>query len=368
MDMHDVLESLKASDEPSVLATIVCVEGHSYRKTGASMLFSFSGDQIGSVSPGCLEQDLLERAAGVWDSGQFICVDYNMKPEEDAIWGESVGCGGEIRMLLEPVEGRLRAILLEAKAKNDAGISVKLMRSWDEKEISYALIDNLGDHSLVDYEDELNNNSKQMSIVITPRPRLVLFGLGKDAEAIYSLAIQIGFRVIAAEWRPALCTKERFPHAKCVIGSPVQIMEQVQLRPDDYLIVCSHNLSQDKDMIRLALPLKLVYIGVLGSKKRIRMLFETFLIPSNVHAPIGLSIHADGPYEIAVSVAAELIAIRAARKGSLRQEGSKHANISPLFSSRTEQAYGSSKAIARAVEEQATGTDGAAGSVVQRSS
>ncbi|WP_054024854.1 XdhC family protein [Bacillus sp. FJAT-28004] len=365
MDMHDVLESLKASDEPSVLATIVCVEGHSYRKVGASMLFNFCGEQIGSISPGCLEQDLLERAAGVWDSSQFICIDYNMKPEEDAIWGENVGCGGEIRLLLEPVEGRLRTILLEAKMKNDAGISVRLERSWNEKDINYVLIDNIGDQSAVKYGDELDSNSNQMSIVITPRPRLVLFGVGKDAEAIYSLAIQIGFRVVMTDWRPALCTMERFPQAEFAVGSPVQIMDQIQFCPDDYLIVCSHNLQQDKDMIRLALPMKLVYIGVLGSKKRIRMLFETFLIPSNVHAPIGLSINADGPYEIAVSIAAELIAIRAGREGGSRREGSKYANFSPLFSSRAEQAYGSSKAIARAVEEQAAGANGTACSFIQ---
>jgi len=365
MDMHEVLESLKESDEPSVLATIVCVEGHSYRKTGASMLFNFSGEQIGSVSPGCLEQDLLERATGVWDSGQFIYVDYNMKPEEDVIWGESVGCGGEIRLLLEPVEGRLRTILLEAKMKNDAGISVRLERSWNDKDINYVLTDQIGDGTVSTSRDDLHSGTNRMSVVITPRPRLVLFGVGKDAEAIYSLATQIGFRVVAADWRPSLCTKERFPKAECIVGSPEQIVEQIQFRPDDYLIVCSHHLQQDKDMIRLALPLKLVYIGVLGSKKRIRLLFETFLIPSNVHAPIGLSINADGPSEIAVSVAAELIAVRAGREGCSRREGSNYANISPLFSSRTEQTYGSSKAIARAVEEQAAGANGTACSFVQ---
>ncbi|CAM4269167.1 xanthine dehydrogenase accessory factor [Paenibacillus endophyticus] len=340
MDMHEILEALHLQDESQcVLATILCVEGHSYRKAGASMLFKPNGKQIGAVSPGCLEHDLQEIADVVRTSGQFSLISYNMNADEDAIWGDAIGCGGEIRLLLEPVHGQLLKLLLVAREKLEAGITVRLMRSWDDAGIDYVLHDLANVETDAVYWEEVDERY-HLFVDITPRQRLVIFGVGKDAEAIYALVKQIGFQVIVVDWRPALCTQERFPEAAIITGSPEAIAEQLQFRSSDYLIVCSHHLQRDREMIRVALPLQLVYIGILGSKKRIRMLFETFLIPSNVRAPIGLAIGADGPYEIAVSVAAELIAIRAGRKERLRKERRQDEYYSPLFGSRTEQANG----------------------------
>jgi xanthine dehydrogenase accessory factor len=346
MDMYKMLATVSADDQPSVLATIVCVEGHSYRKAGAAMLIKISGEQIGTVSPGCLEHDLLERAADVWASGMHEEIEYNMNPEEDAVWGEAVGCGGKMLLLLEPVNGLLRSSLIDAFMHIKAGESVTLERRWNADSIDYVL--HVKGNSSLEAEGHMGtvaDNSNRMFNRISPRPRLVLFGVGNDAHAIYSLVKHIGFHIVAADWRPSLCTPERFPEAECVVGSPAQIIKQLQLCADDYLIICSHNLQQDKEMIRLALPLKLIYIGVMGSKKRIRWLFETFLIPSNVRAPIGLSVGADGPYEIAVSIVAELIAIRAENKSLSQKEAGSDAYFSPLFSGRTEQEDGYTKAI-----------------------
>lgn len=348
MEMHDILAAVHEDAQPSVLATILCVEGHSYRKAGAAMLFRLTGEQIGTVSPGCLEHDLFERAANVWESGNFELIEYNMNADEDVIWGDAIGCGGKLKVLLEPVRGVLRSLLLKAFKQGQEGSAVRLERSWLDEKIIYELRTEeraKGNKWTADSELE---DANQMSVLITPRPRLVLFGAGKDAETIYSLVKRIGFQIIIADWRSSLCKKELYPDAECVTGSPEQIMQQLQLNAEDYLIVSSHNLQQDREMIRLALPLQLVYIGVMGSKKRIRSLFETFLIPSNVRAPIGLSIGAEGPDEIAVSVAAELIAIRAGQKGRNGREATRDAYFSPLFGGGHEQKNGTAKASDRA--------------------
>ncbi|WP_424765510.1 XdhC family protein [Paenibacillus sp. sgz302251] len=360
MDMQHVLMAVKADDLPSVLATIVCVEGHSYRKAGASMLIKLNGEQTGTLSPGCLELDLFERAQEVWDSGCFSFIEYNMKPEEDVIWGEAIGCGGKISLLLEPVNERLRPLLLHVLSCNAAGMTVRLNRTWKENEMKYVLdVRDAAASALKDWNAE-EPRANGLSMVISPRPRLVLFGAGKDADAIYSLVNTLGFQVFVADWRSSLCTKERYPEAECVIGTPEMIMEQLQLRADDYLIVCSHNLYQDKEMLRLTLPLQLVYIGIMGSKQRIRLLFETFLIPSNVSAPIGLPIGADGPDEIAVSVAAELIAVRARRNERPRRETVKDGYFGAIFSSGTEQKNGFPQASDGADAREAAWKHGAA--------
>ncbi|CAM3926842.1 XdhC family protein [Paenibacillus alkaliterrae] len=367
MELHDVLSAIQADERPSVLATIVCVEGHSYRKAGATMLIKLSGEKIGMVSPGCLEQDLAERAASVWASGRFDMIEYNMNPDEDMLWGDAVGCGGKIQLLLEPVTGLLRSLLLDALKQNAAGLAVRLDRSWTVRDIEYALlVDGSFDDSL-EYTGDEDGDSTQMRMVISPKPRLVLFGAGKDVEAICSIAKHIGFHIVIADWRPELCTKERFPEAECAVGMPEQLVERLQLHSEDYLLICSHNLHQDKEMLRLTLPLQLVYIGIMGSKKRIRLLFETFLIPSNVRAPVGLSIGADGPSEIAVSVAAELIAVRAGRKSRSRREAVRDAYFSSLFGGRAKQANGRAEAVAGAIERQAARLDGAACSIFKPS-
>lgn len=333
MDMNQLLAEIAKDESPSVLATVIEAVGHSYRKPGACMLLKLNGEQYGAISPGCLEHDLLERRDRVWASGQYEMAAYNMNADEDAVWGEAIGCGGEITVLLEPVAGELRKLLLQAASAAGRGSSVRLDRHWRESKIFYRLTAMGEDVSI----DSMRENNEELakfltfSIIIEPRPRLVLFGAGKDAEAIYALARKAGFHVVVADWRPALCTQDKYPEATRVIGAPQEVAAKLGLHRDDYLIVCSHHLERDKEMLRISLPLSLVYIGVMGSKKRIRMLFETFLMPSNVRAPIGLPIGADGPFEIAVSVVAELIAIRAGKVGQPKKGAAANANFGYLF-------------------------------------
>ncbi|WP_223829933.1 XdhC family protein [Paenibacillus arenilitoris] len=367
MDMHEVLEAVSAEARPSVLATIVCAEGHSYRKSGAAILLRLGGGQVGAISPGCLEQDLIERAPDVWTSGKHAFVDYNMNPDEDAIWGEAVGCGGKMRLLLEPVDGKLRSLLLEIRERNAQGESIRLTRSWDDERIEYSLDGAETDGGAAGGDSPGDRRLHRMSVAFDPKPRLVVFGAGQDAEAILSLAGRIGFRPVLADWRPALCSRERFPGADIVVGDPGKIVKQTGLCAEDYLIVCSHNLRQDKEMIRLALPLQLAYIGVMGSKKRIRMLFETFLIPSNVKAPIGLAIGADGPIEIAVSVAAELVAVRAERRALSDREAVNDVRSGTLFGGGAERKDGDAQAGNGAVGGHSARKPGAASAVVQPS-
>ncbi|UJF32708.1 XdhC family protein [Paenibacillus hexagrammi] len=93
MDVYDILSEVARHDEPSVLATVIYVEGHAYRKAGAMMLLRLDGTSSGSISPGCLEADLFEYVPAVWDSKRTQVVEYDMRPADDFGWGRRLAAG-----------------------------------------------------------------------------------------------------------------------------------------------------------------------------------------------------------------------------------------------------------------------------------
>ncbi|MCM3625823.1 XdhC family protein [Paenibacillus glycanilyticus] len=344
MDMINILRAIRQLEQPAVLATIIEVEGHAYRKAGAAMLLMLDGDTVGTVSPGCIESDLLERVPLILEAGKHEVAEYNMEPDEDPIWGEAVGCGGIIRVLLEPVAGALRKVLTDALDQLDNGSEMQLVRGLRGEELGYELAsmdaDNLSSGQSYDW---------QFSLLLSNRQRVILFGAGPDADPIYQLLTQSGFHLVVADWRPGLLAA--FSGAEKYLGTPERLKEQLQLNGEDAVIVCSHHLHYDREMIEWSLASRPRYIGVMGSTKRIGMLFNGEVPPANVKAPIGLSIGAEGPYEIAVSIAGELIGLRKEWRNKQmveRSKGGRHEHIRHLFGGGAEQPYGQAEAAARA--------------------
>lgn len=344
MDSLRILEYLRENEGSAVLATVIAVDGHTYRKEGAAMLFLSGGGTIGSISPGCLESDLAERIPVIVKDGSPEIVTYNLKPEEDQIWGEAIGCGGVIRVLLESVQGRLLALLREACCEVNSGREVHLKREWRGVRIHYSLVG----HSLpaTPIRNRRDIHNRLYTSIFAPRPRLIVFGAGQDSISLNLTAQRIGFRVIVADWRTELLTTERFLGAEFVEGMPQEIVPRLVVGTADYVVVCSHQLRLDKQLLRLLLPLKPAYIGVMGSKKRITILLDGLPVTPNIHAPVGLDIGAEGPEEIAISIAAELIAVRRASERSIVvREAARDAHSRYLFGGGAEQENGLSQII-----------------------
>jgi xanthine dehydrogenase accessory factor len=168
--------------------------------------------------------------------------------------------------------------------------------------------------------------------VFLPRPRLILFGAGADAPPICDAAARIGFRVTVADWREHLLGSERFPLAESFAAAPsgAELAEALGIGPDDFVLLCSHHLRRDRDVLEAALGRNPAYIGLLGSKKRAAALLDGLPGGDRVRAPVGLPIGAVGPDEIAVSIAAELVAVRSARRKALGKEADRHADTGRL--------------------------------------
>jgi len=361
MEMHDLCAAA-IRETSCVLATAVKVEGHAYRKQGVSMLLTERGDMFGSISPGCLESDLQARVGHVLETGKLEWVEYDMRPEDDWSWGETIGCGGLVLVLLEPVHEELRSVMHEMYACLEEGFAVELLRRFhtDYSRTDYVLKRMNGIHSHMEVpsanlsalhagkesekeemvggtermspdtaeETEALSNSAMaaeqrwnmprcLSSVHSPEPRLVIVGAGNDAIPVAGLAGASGFRIVVADWRESLCNAERFPRAERVVGFPNEIMPVLQIRSSDYVILMSHQFPREREFLELLAACEYRYLGILGSKTRTGRLLKGLPMLPNLHAPVGLSIGADGPQEIAVSIVAELIADRravAARK------------------------------------------------------
>ncbi|QAY65713.1 XdhC family protein [Paenibacillus protaetiae] len=377
MDMHRLLQELERTSQPGVLATIIGVAGHAYRKQGSAMLLLADGSKRGSISPGCLENDLQARVPELLDAGLPYKIRYNMQPEEDAVWGETVGCGGVIDILLEPLQEPLPVLLKDAKQRLDCGDIVRLSRTIGEAGIRYRLsslpadgtpmaavyaerkaeqsLQPHGGENLLQGEGEeepamsLDHSSAvaETETVVTldwrPQPRLIMFGAGDDAIPVHRLAALSGFRVTVVDWRPSLVTEERFPDAERITAG-LYTDAAVIIKPSDFVLICSHQLERDRLFIQTALEAGVSYIGVVGSRKRIAMLFGDGKLPSAVHAPVGLPIGADGPSEIAVSIAAELISVYRASQAAWRKEANGREIVRHLFGGRSKPEDGEAEA------------------------
>jgi len=335
---------LRAAADPSfrgALATVASSAGHAYRKAGAAMLLHADGRRTGCISPGCVEDDLQQRAERLAGRRTYELVTYNLDPDEDPVWGGELGCGGAITVLLEPVEGGLRRSLADAWARVRAGEAVRLARFPAGGTIRHAVVPlrpNAGPSSGLSGE-----TGALPSSVFLPRPRLIVFGAGSDSPPICDMAARIGFRVAVADWRDHLLTPDRFPLAESFAAGAdgAELAETLGIGPDDYVLLCSRHLRRDRGVLEAALPRKPVYIGILGSRKRAAALMDGLPADERVRAPVGLPIGAVGPDEIAVSIAAELVAVRSARRKALGKEATRDANTGDLPGGRPRIAAGS---------------------------
>ncbi|MEH7515539.1 XdhC/CoxI family protein [Gottfriedia acidiceleris] len=331
--IHEILNEITSSKEGDVLATIIHVAGSAYRKEGTSMLFKGNGKEVGLLSAGCLETDLSYRVQETRVRKTHQTVTYDMSADDDLSWGNGAGCNGIITVLLEPIDERMFNLLTKLKTFLLNGTSVSMMKilSDDNNDVETLY--------LVDEKTYFGNcnvqNPEQLKMVLNelhdtnqksglrtietletnvylhkfhPKPRLFVFGAGKDAIPLVKLASLAGFFVTITDWRADLCSKEYFPDAdQILVGFPSEIIPRLQLSTSDSAIIITHQFQKDKEILNHILNINLKYLGVLGGKKRIQRLLEGKQVVSEINSPAGLQIGAEGPEEIAISIVGELI-------------------------------------------------------------
>lgn len=317
-DIYRILDVIEDSRE-KVLATIIRVEGSAYKKEGSSMLFFEDEKQIGMLSAGCLEMDLAIRAQEVLQKQMAISLQYDMSEETDLAWGQGAGCNGKIDILLEPVTKQLQEDLILVKNLLASNKTVSVLKKYAEMG-EYLFIPSEGESfgrwtgQIPDIDFNMKSgvmgNHPIFQHTYQPKPRLIVFGAGTDAKPIVSLAAETGFSVSVYDWREELCQKKNFPAAdQLFVGFPTELMKKISFSSNDFVVIMMHHFQHDQKILLSLLNEKISYLGVLGPKERTKRLLKRETVPDWIYSPMGLSIGAKGPDEIAVSLVAEMIEV-----------------------------------------------------------
>jgi xanthine/CO dehydrogenase XdhC/CoxF family maturation factor len=338
--------SLEAEAQPFVLATILGTAGSTYRKSGTSMLITASGQPRGLLSGGCLEVDLAEHAREVLATGVARIAAYDMRGEDDIVFGIGSGCEGAMRVLLqrvgpeehwqplaaiaELVETRTRGAIALVAAGPHAG------RAWwpgggdapcDEP--AGLRTERLACTDVRRVVTPVASEAVEVLLLPVPAPPLLLVcGAGDDARPLASQAITLGFEVAVCDHRPARLDPARFPHCRLHLQPAGRLTELADLGGCDAAVVMSHHLAADAEYLgALADASHVGYVGLLGPAPRrdrlLRMLGpKAAQLEGRLRAPLGLDIGARTPEAIALAAAGELHAWIAGRAG-----GAWHASL-----------------------------------------
>jgi xanthine dehydrogenase accessory factor len=309
-EIYTILKQIQSASQECILATIVQVNGSSYMKEGTSMLIKEDGDFSGFLSPGCLDEDLFLQAQKVFKDKKTRTYIYNLKEVEDSGWGTGMGCPGELSILLEYIDDALKADLMVLYEELSKGNSVLHQKIFTADHFTL-LASGLLTKKQIEHKQTIVGEYKESIYLyrqlFRPKPCLIIFGAGPDVNPVVQLASRAGFSVTVCDWRPSLCHKDNLPDAdQCILGFPEEIFDRLVIHQDDFVVIMTHNFRRDQEIISKIMKQPPRYVGILGSKQRTQNLFRNN-VPSEVHYPIGISIGAEEPFEIAISIVAEII-------------------------------------------------------------
>jgi xanthine dehydrogenase accessory factor len=352
-DIHRELARLTAAGKAAVLARIIRQEGSAPRAVGTRMLMREDGTLAGTIGGGLLEHQTLLRAREVMDTGRSAVLHVRLSGK-DVSAGEMI-CGGDVEVFLEAFSGRSTAAgevfgrAAELVKQGRRGILISCVAEGLENSAAMLAADDGTVHgSLVGPGGPITVDPAQWVQLRRPvltrlddhpgRPRLFvepiepeavlyLFGAGHVSTCVAPLAGMVGFRVCVIDDRPEFANRERFPGADEIrVERFAEAFRKVSVTPADFIAVITRGHAHDQDVLREALKTPAVYIGMIGSLRKRDMIYRSLLSEGvsraeldRVHSPIGVDIRAESPEEIAVSIVAELIRVRA--EGAVRRVG-----------------------------------------------
>jgi xanthine dehydrogenase accessory factor len=339
----------RATGESFALATVIATRRSAPRPVGSTLGVSAAGELVGSVSGGCVENEVYGNAQEILAGGAPRMLTYGIS--EDLALGIGLPCGGEIDVFV---------------AESDPAVLDRLVQAVEQEEwaVRFTVVDGeplgaellvldggetvgTGPAELAEQAPELIRGGRSEVLelegrtvfcdVIGPPPRLVVYGAVDTAEALCRAAKGLGWRAIVADARGKFATRERIPSAdELIVAWPDDALARIQPDHATAVVVLTHDDKFDVPALGTALASEAFYVGALGSRRnqerRRERLLEAGVDESELDrlsGPCGLDIGANSPAETALSILAEILATRAGRDGGRLKEarGRIHADV-----------------------------------------
>lgn len=334
-ELRQILELSRkayANGEEVCLATVVRVEGSSYRKPGARMLLTSGGRRAGTISGGCLEAEVQKKVWWLTGAGSTV-QRYSSFYDEDSEMPYGLGCGGTVHVLLErgnAAKNVLKALQHGADKRLEIAIVTVIDTNCGDV-CGTRLIVAADDGGTVLFGDEhspwksqalralrerRSNWVRDAAVFVEyvpPAPTLFIFGAGDDAQPLVEFAHRLGWVTRVIDGRSHLVTRERFPLADSTIL--FSAFDAQKLQGNDAAVILTHSYEQDRAALQLLLPRDLAYLGILGPRLRTTRLLERVApelgltidqCRARLHSPVGLDIGAKSPAAIALAIVAEI--------------------------------------------------------------
>jgi xanthine dehydrogenase accessory factor len=304
------------------------------------MLVFPDGSQSGTLGGGCIEAEVRQRALALLDAGQAELLTFHL--DDNYGWDDGLICGGRMIVLAEPLRGTesleyfdtyrqiveqgvgcTEAILIDPAAISGAPAGARVLFGTD------GVV--RGQRRLADVPASVAQQLKSCAdrprpasrggvayLPIMPRSRLVIVGAGHVGQAVAELATRADFDVWVIDDRERYANRERFPNAaRVIVGDTGHVLSELETDLQTFCIIVTRGHSHDEEALFHLARRPTHYLGMIGSKRKIRLIFDDLLaagVPQEaldrVHAPLGIHIGSQTVPEIAISIVAELIAVR----------------------------------------------------------
>jgi xanthine dehydrogenase accessory factor len=330
----DVVKHIKTAwdrNQKTALLMINEVRGSAYRQPGAKMMMATDGQMFGTLSGGCLENDLFEWAKEAIRENNPLTRHYDLS--ENELWSLGIGCKGSLEIMIVPVnqsdlfwkntidllqKNKPITIILEIPT----GVRVLLDQDgngWGDMEILPDNVHKIALERANRTRAEVIFHGERRFVIDTMKPseQLIISGAGHDAVPLASVAHKVGFDVTILDPRRDFNNPFRFPDVSHMVEEPCEA--DVTSFRDSTWVIMNHQQNRDEAALALALRSNPRFIGVLGPLSRTQEMLdniESSLSSGPIHAPIGLDIGAETIEEVAISILSELMMFRSGRSGS----------------------------------------------------
>jgi len=353
-DVYSKALEVAGKKQTGVLATIIRLSGSGPRGVGTKFLVMEDGSYAGTIGGGLLEAEVLKKAKTVFEKSKPARLRLTLMGKDVA--ETDMICGGDVDVFLEPLlpgdEGQIEILkkCAEIQKRGGSGLLATTVDTdrWGKEGSLKVFLDSKGEKigdlpRMRNVAEELSrtlsqrlekkypevalfkdNEGREVEVFLDPvlsDPFLYIFGGGHVSAQIVPLAARVGFKVVIVDDRPEFADPRKFPDAVKVHQYAFEgVIEKLPVNESSYIVIVTRGHIHDKTVLAQCLRTGAKYIGMIGSRRKKAMIYEKLLEEGftgedldRVYAPIGLDIGAETPEEIAVSIVAELIKVRAGR-------------------------------------------------------